>query len=418
MRRGLSLVGIGCLVLVGCEPGGESLAPEEQPTLSTIIEVSGPQTLTPHLEYAFPRHISEVGDVVGYFFETLTSPDDPAEPLYWHDGSLRSLPTLGGWTAAWDVNSSGLVVGESCTAGPWYVRQCFAVAWRDGVLQKLSDVPNSAARAVNEVGQIGGNIDTRAVIWDEDVTRVLEGGNFVSDLNELGEAVGWPRSYWPVGSDHVYLTELPGYDPIQCDVEAINNLGQMVGYCHVNYRSEVIPVMWSDGMIKRLPSPPASPQGEAWDVNDLGQVVGHIGPDLWSLNNNVMWYGERVISLGWGWATGVNGSGTVVGLYNASAALWQVIIRPALPSEEIGILMKAVQDMIDAGTISEGEATSLAALLNAAARQVGNENATAATRLFQAFIMRIEALVHAGRLTEAEAAPLIAAAQNAISQLG
>ena len=445
MNRLVCAVGAGCLVLSGCELSEEVVAPEERPTLSTVIEVSPPQDLNPGSEsYSLVWATSDAGHAAGYLGNQSTGKRDA---FVWFEAGLRVLPDLGGDAQAQDVNSEGIVVGTvSSSAGE------FAAIWQDGLLRQLEDQAVSLAATVNETGLIGGQRGYRPTIWEHGVYRELPrvvgdreyAVGYVLDLNDLGEAVGVlgdPQTLesaavsWPTGSQPVRLPPLPGFEYF-CYPAAINNRGEVFGHC--TNGSDPLPVVWRAGSIERLPLPAGFTNGVVTDANDLGQAVGYVyapGVQVTPLH----WFEETTTFLsttGYGVAYAINGSGMVGGYLRsgtlpAHATLWTVSVRPATPSEEIAILTDGIQSLAAAGKISAGEARSLMVLLAAAARQVGSLQAAvamrqtydpgataAAARLFEAFIRRIEALVRAGRLTESEAAPLIEAAQNAISQLG
>jgi len=98
--------------------------------------------------------INAAGQVVG---TSLTAEGDP-HPFLWESGQMRDLGGLGGsWGHAWGINNSGQIVGESAVKGDleWH-----AVAWVEGALSDLGALPsypNSAARAINDVGQAVGS---------------------------------------------------------------------------------------------------------------------------------------------------------------------------------------------------------------------------------------------------------------------
>lgn len=120
--------------------------------------------------------------------------------------------TGGNDSSALGVNSHNQVVGWSELLNPEtgnVVRHGFI--WDDGELESLGAYPpegdidsQSSARAINDDGLIGGNVDLAAVVWDLNGTpehppfpptrRILFDGEFspafVTDINELGFVVG------------------------------------------------------------------------------------------------------------------------------------------------------------------------------------------------------------------------------------
>ncbi len=81
------------------------------------------------------------------------------------------------------------------------------------------------------------------------------------------------------------------------------------------------------------------------------------------------------------------------------------------------VIDEAVQDLVDDGTLSNGEGNSLGASLDRAIASMDRGNTTAATNQLGAFINKVEALEQSGRLTPQQASDLIAAAGALIAQL-
>ena len=92
-------------------------------------------------------------------------------------------------------------------------------------------------------------------------------------------------------------------------------------------------------------------------------------------------------------------------------------MAPVPPVERIQRLTGAVGDLFQTGTLNRGRRNGLISKLNAAARQLGQDNLPKAATQLQAFSDQVEAYVRAGILGAAQGQALIDAAQAAIDQL-
>ncbi|MBK7404008.1 MAG: DUF3466 family protein [Phycisphaerales bacterium] len=109
-----------------------------------------------------------------------------------HAGGIEMLPGLGGWGAfAYDINESGVVVGEAYLTGD---EISHAVQWTGGQPTDLGGIEgNSAAWAINASGQVVGWSDSglvrTALLW--------ENGSWLdlgADMNAAGSSVAWDIS--------------------------------------------------------------------------------------------------------------------------------------------------------------------------------------------------------------------------------
>ncbi len=107
------------------------------------------------------------------------------------------------------------------------------------------------------------------------------------------------------------VTDLGSFFPY-----AINDVGQVVGS---NQFSGAI--LWN-GSTTILPGSTTS--SAAYDINNAGQIVGHID------NNAVIWNGTTATVLGQGEAVGINNVGQVVGTNSGAATIWNGTIPTAL----------------------------------------------------------------------------------------
>ena len=230
--------------------------------------------------------INDAGQVVGIA---------GTRAFLWQNGVKTDLGTRGSGSASWafGLNEAGKVVGHSALTTP--PTGAHAVLWSNGTITDLTpDVPanqTAAAVAINEAGQVVGNIHySTAFLW-QNGTRTLfghlgGGGTTASDINDNGVVVG--ASYtneltqlglmqhpfmWQNGS-MVDLGLLPGDE--DGGAAAINNLGQIVGASGRTdpdtYESFYRAFIYSNGVMTALPVP--SWEAHAGDINDHGVVVG------------------------------------------------------------------------------------------------------------------------------------------------
>jgi probable HAF family extracellular repeat protein len=117
--------------------------------------------------------VNNSGTIVGNF----SLPTPPFSGLYkfrgfvYENGAVRVIETLGGTSSyAYDINNSGTVVGASDTASGRLV----ATVYQNGVLRPLTEIPgNSAARAVNERGDVVGSSDNGGWLYSNGVLTML-----------------------------------------------------------------------------------------------------------------------------------------------------------------------------------------------------------------------------------------------------
>jgi probable HAF family extracellular repeat protein len=131
--------------------------------------------------------------------------------VLWQNGQIKDLGVLPGdyGSYAQDVNNIGQVVGDSfgySNERGYFTR---GFIWKNGVMTELPTLGgNSAAIAINDVGQIIGFSDTvplisvnpfpagwerHAVLWENGniIDLGLGGNSYVYDINNLGWVVGY-----------------------------------------------------------------------------------------------------------------------------------------------------------------------------------------------------------------------------------
>ena len=181
-------------------------------------------------------------------------------------------PVSGPFSEAYLVRENGLVSG----AAAYPDGTLHAVVWRRGLLKDISQPglggPNSAAFSVNERGFAVGQAETSDAN-EEDFC----GFNFFG-FPSLTACVPF---LWEGGA----MTRLPTLGGVNGFANSINSRAEVAGLaentmtdptpgCPVN---QFKPVIWTNGVIKELPTYPGDPDGVAAFINDKGQVVGASG---------------------------------------------------------------------------------------------------------------------------------------------
>jgi len=250
--------------------------------------------------------VNSSGDVVGW-----TELDESPLPqaVLWRDGEPIELgiPPGGNWSEAYGINDAGQIAGvwgDNIHGDPAKA----AFLWQDGELVDLNPVlgaANSCAYDIDNKGRIAGwfgkepYIQSLAFIYNEghvtELPPIPQG--YSSDARGLSEhsyvcgqgylkdpdPPGWTRRafLWRVGS-MLDLGTLPGNT--QSLAYAVNDLGQVVGYC-----SEGLPnrgFFWQDGEMHEANTliPPDSDVDISGlnAINSAGQIVGRASiPPQW-----------------------------------------------------------------------------------------------------------------------------------------
>ncbi len=242
----------------------------------------------------------------------------------WQNGQLEIAPGIDTINSQ-DINNHSVVVGGEQRAYTW---DSAAVNY----LPTLNGL-HSTARGINDAGRIvgwlGGVGTTQGCFWDGDQLSLLGalGGaqSWAFGINETGDivgraetAVGGPTS---AGETQAFLHHEGVMQPIVgpgSTAYDINDLGQIVG--------QALPIqafMWQDGDWDYLPFPsPDAYFSVAVAINNRGQIVGRA--TVSGYDEAVLWddegphYLSDLIPSGSGWAkleraTDINESGQIVG---------------------------------------------------------------------------------------------------------
>jgi len=271
--------------LTGDKPviwSGGTIAP-----LSPINSNTGPE---------FPRAVNDSREIVS----SILGGASPATGFQITNGVYRNstgtpfiLPAIPGGAEgvlAYDINSSGLIVGESRDATPL---DRHAVVWnRTTFLRDLGMMGTgnglqgnrTSAHGINDLGDIVGQaligFNTQAFLWRNGSFTDLGPGDAV-DINNSGLIAGntnpevFVAWVWQNGvrSDLPQLANRPG----NYVASGLNNNGDVVGSGPLTSPGTfgtTTAVLWRGGQIIEVGTFPGGDRSSALGINDLGQIVG------------------------------------------------------------------------------------------------------------------------------------------------
>ena len=199
------------------------------------------------------------------------------------------LGALGGsWSAAYDINERGEIVGWATTADGFL----HAFLWQGGTMTDLGTLDGgnmSVALAINNRGQVvgygtitsddpGPGGPYRAFIWQDGVMTDLGtlGGadSRARNINDRGQVVGSSETVSGVGHAFLWengtMTDLGTLGGTGSSAVAINERGQVLGTS-----SSLRDFLWQDGVMTDLGNHGwVRGPGSSNDLNDHGEVVG------------------------------------------------------------------------------------------------------------------------------------------------
>jgi probable HAF family extracellular repeat protein len=275
---------------------------------------------------SYAAAINRFDDVVG---NADTGPGYHFHAVLWSHGKITDLGALApaGNSAANAINDKGTIVG-------WADRGdgsgSVAVMFKHGTVIPLGYV-GSAARAINNRGQIAGDNGNQAVIWNEKgEARLLPNPatcQYYAEaeaINDLGQAVGgcstfqdgWHSIYWDARGNPTDL------GPIL--VNSINNRGQIAGEDLAAHHA----ILRTNGVNRDLGVLPNGAGSAAYGVNDHGVVVGDASSVTYD-NDAFRWSHGTMARLGplapysATLARAVNSRGHIAGTSNMHAVLWK-----------------------------------------------------------------------------------------------
>jgi probable HAF family extracellular repeat protein len=294
---GVTVVDLGLL------PGGTYASARAINNLSQITGVANDSALTGNKQViwdagtitpisaccasgqATPLAINDLREVVAW-----TNAGYRTDGVYWNtSGQFSVLPTLPGgegFAHAYDINNSGVIVGDSRDSA--FDRH--ALVWNRTTLSKdlgfmgaafswFNDF--SSARGINDLGDIVGEgligQDPHAFLWRNGSYTDLGLGSAL-DINNNSLILGWAAGRLPATWKNGVMTNLTalsgGIAYATYSALDLNNNGDIVGFSTVDQTSIATAVLWQNGRAKNLGYYPGGDSSRAYGINDKGQIVG------------------------------------------------------------------------------------------------------------------------------------------------
>jgi probable HAF family extracellular repeat protein len=462
MSRARTLVPLLALtIVIGCADQPVPTAPSlSKPNLTTYTVAVGAPTVLGGLSgssFDIAGGINNAGDIAGV---SGNSPNGQA--VRWAAGTTVPVPVGATDSRANDINSSGQLVGEkNLRASLWTPNGSGGYTLTD-IGAQLPAANYSNAWGINSYGQVVGVYRPFATtgpfsdvcfLWTPTsanaTTGAVEtfaglGGTFcvANDINSRGYIAG--ASTTSGGAQHAFLWS-PTSDNAQTG--SIQNLAPTAFASYGAAINDALQIagqyMSATGLPNAATWTPTGGGGftltelgtfggvesHAMDINDAGFVVGWVRNSS-SLDDGFFWSGTLTVLPAGPYATTTpialtNLVGNLVRVVGASthstgarAALrWDVTVSGVTAQGCLAQLIQLVEQMRADGTLSAGEAKSLLAKLDAAARQLDTGKIAPTRNLLYAFIHEVNALVSSGRLSATDAQPLIDAANCVLASL-
>lgn len=258
--------------------------------------------------YSSAHAINDRGHIVG---------DHDGRAFLWRDGKVTYLDSSGDFAYATDINNHDEVVGFRLSGGSLTT----GFVWRDGVMTDLvtpPGVPDSYPTAINDHGEVVGQMGGGAFRWRDGVMTALVGlpGAFHSealDINNAGVIVGASGTMntvavsWRRGS----IQPLTTAEAVTAAL-AVNDRGQVVLGNYSGPRA----FLWHRGRSTVIEPPSGYGVLQPWGMNNRGQVVGDT---IGVTNEAFVWQRGRITLLprlvanGPGTAKDINNRGQIVG---------------------------------------------------------------------------------------------------------
>jgi probable HAF family extracellular repeat protein len=198
--------------------------------------------------YSAAYGINNSGQVTG---ESYIGGDAAYHAFLYSAGKMTDLGTLGGTHSyGWAINSLGQVCGQSYVAGDGTQH---AFLYDGTTLRDLGTIvggPGSIAKGINDFGQVVGSFGTAG---NQAIHAFLYSSGTVADLGTLG---GLPTS--------------------NSEALAINNSGQITGDTDVS-SGGVHTFLYASGVMANIGGISSGDASVGHGINDSGQIVGQSG---------------------------------------------------------------------------------------------------------------------------------------------
>lgn len=225
----------------------------------------------------------------------------PFPKAFRHDGTMTDLGTLGGdFSRAFGINDNGVITGTAADVGI----EAKAFRYQNNTMTNLGTLggTNSSGFDINASGQIVGDAERAsgfrfAAMWINGAVTDLDAlpGDTKSEaraINDGGQVVG--SSTNPANVQRAYLwtpstpngttgtmTSLGALGGIASSARGINNVGQVVGQAQ-NADGQFRAFLWSSGTMQSLGALGTGTFSVANSLNSKGEIVGSsttVGPD-------------------------------------------------------------------------------------------------------------------------------------------
>jgi probable HAF family extracellular repeat protein len=167
------------------------------------------------------------------------------------------------------INERGVVAGWKREPAGGY-----AFTWKDGVMKGLGSFFFPVA--INHAGDVAGNdANGNVVVWSRDVLDTLDLGSSsasITDMNDRGQIIGNTQGrafVWDNGT----ITLLGTLGGTESFATSINNHGQIVGYSRIAGDQANHAFLWERGVMTDLGTLDGS-WSQAFGINDHGDIVG------------------------------------------------------------------------------------------------------------------------------------------------
>lgn len=194
--------------------------------------------------------------------------------------------------------------------------------------------------------------------------RVFFNEELANDINDPGIVVGWGRTNTStpgtsptafIWTDEAGIRPIDGLAGLVSSANAINSVGQVVGYCGTEgFHATRTAFFWDDDsgvqLLPLLGDDAAGASSLAFDINDLGDIVGGVFFNEAPTQYAVLWRNGEVTDLGnlgvdIAWANAINDGGVIVGWSYAQDAFGDSEQHAFVWDEEHG--MRDLNDLID-----------------------------------------------------------------------